>query len=83
MLGNQGLGAWLRLPSYDAASLPAVEKRDAAEMPTTYPAEIHEETVSARNWKEYESRLRRRGDLNIGFSEGYRKINGGLATIAK
>jgi len=24
-----------------------------------------------------------RGDLNIGFSEGYRKINGGLATIAK
>ena len=32
---NAGLRAWLRLPSYDAASLPAVEKRDAAEIPTS------------------------------------------------
>ena len=30
-----GLGARVRLPSYDAASLPAVEKRDAAEIPTS------------------------------------------------
>ena len=30
-----GLGAWLRPPSYDAATLPAAEKRDAAETPTS------------------------------------------------